>query len=162
MPAHPGSFHPAAVPATRLQPREWLCPHICSWTGTCHPCPTSPTSGEGSHSSWDACSALCAESLQPPSQTLNPAQTQRCWWNLQRETPRDLRHFQVRAVSQTLGFQPFPGGPDPGGSCQATAMQKSSFASSVLNICAGSQPPPCQPGLCCLPHPFLFFILRFF
>lgn len=80
----------------------------------------------------------------------------------QTETPRDLRHFQVRAVSQRLGFQPLPRGPALGGSCQATAMQKSSFASSVPNICTSSRPPPWQPGLCCLPDLFLFFILHFF
>lgn len=97
--------------------------------------------------------SLCTTEPNPPSK-------QSCWNSSQPTLtlrPQRAQALPGKDSESEAGISALSWGPDPGGSCQAAAMQKSSFASSVPNICAGSRPPPWQPGLCCLPV-FSFFI----
>lgn len=80
------------------------------------------------------------------------------------ETPRELRHFQVRAVSQRLGFQPFPGGPDPGGSLSGNSYAEIQFCFLCAKHLRGLSA-PALAAWALLPSrslPFFSFLVFFF
>lgn len=119
----------------------------------------------------DACSALSGGSPQPsPSRTLELIQQK--FKAVGGKPTHPPSNFEVlpENVQAFLGkgqwlsdsdFTHFPEAPNQGGSCQATAMQKSSFASSGPNICTqGSQPPPWQLLLACKTLPLFFFFFK--
>lgn len=151
------------LPRPRCQNREMLYPTHLLLKNELPP--KSPASEECSLC--DVFFSRVSSASTKPDPRVPTAEIRSCWGENQHNPPPNpqemFKRFSIWAsdYSVTEILPHFPGGPDRGGSRQAPAMQKPSFASSVPNICTqGSRQ---RPGSSCWPaKPFLFFLFFFF